>query len=228
MHDVYDILHARIFDLFSDVFCIFVDDLSDFNSVVNHLRCWVITKKTSNLLWLSVVIVKCDSEFHVSSTFISFETRNVQFTLNQKILKNFYSSIAVFHLIDEKISPLARFRPLKELLWRRMDEMRNVWLHCQRLYSAVHLNKFFQLVISQTALFILQPFNFVIASWINNEIGPNHVNHLITFLRFEIDDGFLNNIMTIFIISIILLNAYLFKMHHESCINNMHWCWLKI
>jgi len=38
VHDVYDILHARIFYLFSDVLCIFVDDFFNFKSVVNRLK----------------------------------------------------------------------------------------------------------------------------------------------------------------------------------------------
>ena len=42
------------------------------------------------------------------------------------------------------------------------------------------------------------------------------------------NDGFLNNIMTIFIVLIILLNAYFFKMHRESHVDNWHWHWLKI
>ena len=38
VHDVYDILHARIFCLFNDVLCIFVDDFLNFQSVVNRLK----------------------------------------------------------------------------------------------------------------------------------------------------------------------------------------------
>ena len=38
MLDVYDILHAQIFCLFSDVLCIFIDDFLNFKSVVNRLK----------------------------------------------------------------------------------------------------------------------------------------------------------------------------------------------
>ena len=48
IQNVYDVLHARIFCPFSDVFCIFADDFSDFDSIVNHLKCWAITEKASN------------------------------------------------------------------------------------------------------------------------------------------------------------------------------------
>ena len=220
VHDVYDILHARIFCFFSDVLCIFVDDFLNFQSVVNRLKIWAIVEAGSSFfeqVRSSVVIVKRDGEASASPTHDLLEMQDMQFSLNQKILKDFYSFIKILHLTDEQISPLARFRRLKELLWRQMDEMRNVRLRCRCLYSAVHLNKFFQIAVSQTAASALRPFNFVTASRLGNEVGSDHFDHLTSFLRFEVYRDLSNDIMTSFIASSILLNVYPFKMHRECC-----------
>ncbi len=220
MLDVYDILHARIFCFFSDVLCIFVDDFFNFKSVVNRLKIWVIVEVELSFLkqvQSSVVIIKCNDETSASSTLDLLEMQDVQFSLNQKILKNFYSFIKILHLTDEQIFSLTRFWWLKKLLWRQMNEMQNVWLRCQCLYSIMHLNKFFQIVILQTAVFALRSFNFITTSQLDNEIDSNHFDHLTSFLRFEMYRDLSNDIMTSFIASSIVLNVYSFNMHHECC-----------
>jgi hypothetical protein len=220
VHDVYDILHVRIFCPFSDVLCIFADDFPNFNSVVDRLKIWAIAGAGSSPFEQarpSVVIVKRGGEASASPTHDLLEMQDVQFSLDQKVLKDFYSSIKVLHLADEQISPLARFRRLKELLWRQMDEMRNVRSRCRCLYSAVHLNKFFQIAVSQTAASALRPFNFVTASRLGNEVGPDHSDHLTSFLRFGMYRGLSNDTMASFIASSILLDAYPPNMHREYC-----------
>ncbi len=218
--DVYDILHAQIFCFFSDVLCIFVDDFFNFKSVVNRLKIWAIVEVELSFfeqVQSSVVIIKRDDETSASSTLDLLEMQDVQFSLNQKILKNFYSFIKVLHLTDEQIFSLTRFRRLKKLLWRQMNEMRNVWLRCRCLYSIVHLNKFFQIVVSQTAVSALRSFNFVTTSRLDNEVDSNHFDHLTSFLRFEMYRDLSNDIMTSFIASSIVLNVYSFNMHRECC-----------
>ena len=153
----------------------------------------------------------------ISSTLDLLEMQDVQFSLNQKILKKFYSFIKILHLTDEQISSLTRFRRLKKLLWRQMNEMRNVRLRCRCLYSIMHLNKFFQIVVSQIAVSALRSFNFVIASQLDNEVGSNHFDHLTSFLWFEMYRDLSNDIMTSFIASSIVLNVYSFNMHREYC-----------
>ncbi len=220
VHDVYDILHARIFCLFNDVLCIFVDDFLNFQSVVNRLKIWVIVEAESSFFEQarsSVVIVKRDDEASASSTHNLLEMQDMQFSLNQKILKDFYSFIKILYLTDEQIFSLTRFQRLKKLLWRQMNEMQNVRLRCRCLYSIVHLNKFFQIVISQTAVSALRSFNFVTTSRLGNEVDSDHFDHLTSFLWFEMYRDLSNDIMTSFIASSILLNVYSFKMHRECC-----------
>lgn len=129
MHNIYDILYGRLFCLFVDVLCIFVDDFINFESVVNRLKVWVAADSESTLFKQTrsrVVIVKRDDKVSSSSTYDLLEMKDSQFSLQQKILRNFYSFITVLHLTDEQIFSLAHFRRLQELLRRQMNEMRQV------------------------------------------------------------------------------------------------------
>ena len=218
VHDVYDILHARILCPFSDVLCIFAGDFPNFKSVVDRLKTWAVAGGGSSpfeRVRPRVVIVRQGHEASASPTHDLLEMQDVQWSLDQKVLKDFYSSIKVLHLADEQISPLARFRRLKELLWRQMDEMRNVRLRYQCLYSAVHLDKLFQTAVSHTAASVLRPFNFITASRLGNEVGPDHANHLTSFFRLGLDHGLPDDTMGRFIASTLLLDAYPPRMHRK-------------
>ena len=150
-----------------------------------------------------------------SPTYDLLDLHEVQLSLDLKVLKDFYSSIKVLQLANEQISPLARFRRLKELLWRQIDEMRNIRLCHRRLYSAIHLDKFFQLAVSLTAASVLRPFNFITSTRIGNEVNADHGDYLAAFTRLGISSGLTDEIMATFIASSILLDAYPPNMHRR-------------
>lgn len=217
--ELYNIVYARLLIPFADVLCIFADDFVDFESVVDRLESWAAAGSASNLsehIRPRVVIVKRGEEASPSPTYDFLEMQDLRFSLNRKVLKKFYSSITVLHLADEQISPLARFRRLKELLWRNMDEMRQVRQRNRCLYSAVHLAEFFRMAVMHTATSLLRPFNFILASRQNNEVRSDHTDHLTTFLRLGTEFGLSWDAMTGFIASSILLDAYPPRMHSKT------------
>ncbi len=93
--------------------------------------------------------------------------------------------------------------------------MRNLRLRYRYLYSAVHLNKFFHMAVSQTAASILRPFNFVTASRLGNEVSLDHADHLLSFYRLRMDHGLSYDTIGRFVASTILLDAYPPKIHRE-------------
>lgn len=218
MHNVYDILYDRLFCLFVDVLCIFVDDFINFESVVNRLKAWVAADNESTLFKQTksrVVIVKRDDEVSSSSTYDFLEMKDSQFSLQQKILRNFYSFITVLHLTDEQIFSLARFRRLQELLRRQMNEMHQIQQSNECLYFVIHLNKFFQMTVLHTVISILQSFKFVITSRENNKVKSDHIDHVISFLRLENRYKLSYDVLMSFIASSILLDAYSSRMHSK-------------
>lgn len=217
VHGIYDCLHARILCPFTDVVCVFADDFPNFDCVVDRLRTWAVTGSgwTPKQIKPNVVIVKGCAEASASPTQDILEIQDAQYRLDQHVLRDFYSSIKVLYLVDDQISPLARYRRMKELLWRQMDEIRNALLRWRCLYSAVHLNKFFQMAVSQSAASLIPPFNFLTASRVGNEVSPDHTDHLTSFLRLGVVHGLSDETVGRFIASTILLDMYPPKMHRE-------------
>ncbi len=93
--------------------------------------------------------------------------------------------------------------------------MRNLRLRYRCLYSAVYLNKFFYIAVSQTAASVLRPFNFVTASRLGNEVSLDHADHLLLFYRLRIDHGLSYDTIGRFVTSTILLDAYPPKMYRK-------------
>ena len=46
-HSLYDVAHARLFTLVTDVVCIFADDFHDFEDVVSRIRAWAALGRAS-------------------------------------------------------------------------------------------------------------------------------------------------------------------------------------
>lgn len=181
---LFDFLHARLFCIFSDVICIFAEDFSSLDSVVERLKAWA---AVGSALHLSpqlrprvVIVVKGDD---ASPTYGLLQAQDLRFKLHQQLLIHFFSSITVLRLADAQISPLARYRRLKELLLRHADEMRQLRQAMHSLFSAIHLNRLFEEMVKQAAKGPHLPRNFIQISRQHNSISDDYYDHLMNFLR---------------------------------------------
>ena len=211
--ELYDILHARLLLLFTDVLCVFADDFADFESVVERLEKWAAAGSASTAskqIRPRVIIVKRIDEAGLSPTYDVLAMQDLELSLNRKSLKKFYSSITLLHLADEETSPL------EDLLWKNMNKTRQVRQINRCLYSAIHLAEFFRMAVTHTATSLLRPFDFVLASRQNNEVGSDHADHLTTFLRLGTQAGLSWDVMADYIASSILLDAYPPRMHSQA------------
>ncbi|MCJ1235116.1 hypothetical protein MMC14_003080 [Varicellaria rhodocarpa] len=211
-----DVIYARLFCLFCDVICIFADDFSNFGQVVQLLESWAAAGSAaahSHQVRPRVIIVRRGDKTSPSPTYDLLEMDSLQQGLHHQSLRNFFSSIKVLHLAAEQMSPLARFRRLKELLWRENDEMRLLRQNLSCLFSAVHVSEFFHMAVAHTAASSNRPFDFIIASRQGNEVQEDFVNHLSRFLRVGENYQTSQIALMSFIASNILLDAYPPKMH---------------
>ena len=216
---LYNVLHARLFCLFADVVCIFADDFTDFDQVIQLLVSWAAAGSASvhfNQIRPRVVIVRRGDEASPSPTYDLLKMEDLQQGLHQASLMEFFSSIKVLHLAAEQISPLARFRRLKELLWREVDEMRLLRQGLGCLYSAVHICHFFHMAVVHTAASLTQPFDFITASRRGNEVEHDFVHHLSRFLHVGESQQASRDALMTFVASNILLDAYPPKMHGKT------------
>lgn len=215
---MFDIVHARLFCLFVDVLCIFADDFSNFESVVDRLKSWANIGRASDIFEKvrpKVIIIKSEAGSSSSTTYDLLESEDWHFNLCQQKFVDFFSSITVLHLADQQISPLARHRRLKELVQCQLDEMRHVRQAYGCLYSALHLNHFFKEALKHTARTIIEPFDFVLSSRLGNSISLDYIDHLINFLQLGLQNNVSDKVMTTYIVSTILMDAYPIGMHSK-------------
>ena len=218
-HNLFDIVHARLFCLFVDVLCIFADDFCDFEDVVSRLRAWAACGRATRQFSMArpkVIIIKQGAGPGPSSTYDFLQSEHLHYSLSQAEFREFFSSITVLHLADEQISSLARHRRLKELIQQQTDEMRHIKQSVGCLFSALHLNCFFSAAVRHTAQTITEPFDFLASSRQNNPISTAYSDHLNEFLRLSRERVLSHRTQSTFIASAMLLDAYPPGMHCES------------
>jgi hypothetical protein len=220
---LYDFVHARIFCLFVDVLFVFADDFASFNQTVQLLESWAAaggsgSKYTEKARPRVVIVTKC-AENGPSPTLNILEMEDIQQGLHNKLLRGFFSTIKVLHLTIGQKSPLARFRRLKGLLRRELDEMLIIRRNLGCLYTAVHINYFFRRAVTHIVATPDQPFDFVLASRRDNKILADLDQHLSRFLRLGLKHGAAQESLIIIIASTVILDAYPPKMHGKSMLS---------
>lgn len=209
--ELVDLIHARLLFLFVDVLCIFADDFSDFGDVVNLLQKWASLGKNSctfNLPHLRVIVVKRGRAADPSPTFDLLETEDIRFNLQRPEIVQFYSSVTVLYLADEQISPLARYRRLKELVQRQLDEAVHFRQTYGILFSALHLSCFFSKAVKHFASTITRPFDYLRSTRPEDHLDWAHSEHLSAFLRLGTDCKAPCDAVVSHIASTMLLDAY--------------------
>ena len=224
---LYDVAHARLFSLFVDVLCIFADDFNNFGDVVSRIRAWAALGRASGQFHMArpkVIIVKQGAGPGPSPTYDLLESEYLQYNLSQPDIVAFFSSVTVLHLADEQISPLARHRPLKELIQRQTDEVRHIKQSIGCLFSALHLTWYFGEAVKHTARTAVEPFDYVGSSRRANPISTDFSEHLTNFLELGARCNLPENTWTSYIASVILVDAYPRGMHCKSIASVESWC----
>lgn len=215
--NLYDFVHARILCLFVDVLFVFADDFASFEQAVELMASWAATGGNSPTYLKKVrprvVIVTSHAEHGPSPTLDILDFEDIQQGLHNKSLRDFFSTIKVLYLTVEQKSPMARFRRLKGLLLRELDEMLVVRRNLECLYSAVHLSRFFRLAVAHIVATPYQPFDFVLASRRDDKVQANLEQHLSRFLQLGLKNNAVQESLVIMIASTIILDAYPPKMH---------------
>lgn len=211
--EVLDAVFARLLLLFSDVVCIFADDYEDPEYITAQLSKWANLGSASTLprdVRPQVVIVTSKRSFTLKNLFPNLDTQS------QARMLEAFPSIIPFYVPENQLSHMAQHRPLKELLFRLADQARNVRRRHNCLFSALHLNAFFDQAVEHTAATKDQPFDFIKRSRNGNEVQDNYVGHLSTFLQLGKTHSLSYDDVAFFLASTIVLDSYPPGMHSET------------
>ena len=217
--NLYNLTHARLLFLFTDVLCVFADDFLDMDSMLHQLRSWAALGWASRLLATvrpKVIVVRKGVEPSPSPLYDLLDQQDLRFNIKHQDLIRYFSSVTVLQLADEQISPSARHRRLKELMQRQVEEMRHLKQTYGCLYSAVHLNDFFVDAVRHTARSITKPFDFLTSSRRGSHDFTEYTDHLSSFLKIAAISRVSSHDTTNFIASTILLDTYPSGRHSKS------------
>ncbi|KAK3167631.1 hypothetical protein OEA41_010758 [Lepraria neglecta] len=211
LHSVY----ARLVAIFSDVVCIFAEDLGGLDGVARFLTGWIEQGDASTLptsVRPRVIIVVRDEE--AAATHGILQMADLRFKLqDHEARAKVFSSISLMHLAGEHISPLARHRRLKEVLLAEVEISRVERIEQRVHFSAVHFEAFFSCAIHHLAKSTDQPFDFIESTRLQNQVQHDYSDHIATFVALSTDVFISYGSLTSFIASSILMDAYPPRMH---------------
>lgn len=131
---VLDHTFARVVLSSTSVLVLFADDFRDLSAVKQSLLKWIKVGPMSDAPReskprLLIAARKCSREL-IRELYVELEKAHVT---------NMFSLVSTLYLQNAPLSPLAIYRPLKEELFRQMDEVREGLAAQNWLFSALHL-----------------------------------------------------------------------------------------
>ena len=223
-HNIYDLVHARIFFNFTDVICIFADDVGGVHGAAALLKEWATIRLANDLVPLPRVIIVTVGD-DVSPTFQILNVEDLRFSLLEHgpaNLSGSFSGIYLLQLAGESITPLARYRRLKEALLRQADEMRHVRITVHRSFSACHMSSLFDAAVNDTAKLLWMNSDPIMGSRRKNPLDEAFSEHVTNFLQLGIQFKVSYEAMASFIASAIIMDAYPPAMH-SRCARPPNW-----
>ena len=204
-------IHARLLFSFAQVLCLFVDDLGGMAGVATLLNTWAtlgsgsaLPKKTRPRL----IIVAQDSEAPQSFPLPSHES-----------LLGVFSAMTIVTLSSvRRVSSRTRHQPLRDALKRETTNAQDARMQSRTLFSAVHINLFFERALNQIIREPDQSFDFVSASRDDNAVEGEFSRHVRHFLRLCADQGLPADRTFALIASAIFMDIYPPGMHRKSTV----------
>lgn len=190
------------------------------DAVADRLTYWASFARLSNLPDSArphvLVITKGDATANVTQSLLEWDDFRYR-VLQDKgvdVLQNF-ASVKIIQLAGAHLSSLTRYRGLREIIWKALDEARRVRAGSAMLYSANHQAVLFQDAVRHVARTITEPFNAIVATRRGNEVLPDCSTSLEIFFSLAVKSKVLYDSVAYFVASSILVDAYPPQMHRE-------------
>ena len=208
----HDLIITRLLFLFTDVLCIFADDLGGLKGVQKYLSTWIQIGSASSLpaaIRPRVIVVLGGQPKSITHSVLDEDDFLFEL-LHLSGLSFFaaFSGIQISRLPAEDLSPDARYLQLGSDLSAQLRHMRQIRETHRVLFTAKHFNALFEEALQHTTTAMLTPYNFVLAARRQNPLDGAFISHLVNFIcvggksRATYDD------LASYIASTILMDAY--------------------
>lgn len=211
-----DEIYSRLLFPFTDVFCIFSDDLSGFRQVARYLSTWLEQGQASTLpksTYPRVIVITenipLTAEREARKGFLQLLEEETTKDISEK-----FSAIDIVALFPRsQMSAEARYRRLKESILNGSDQVRRNREDTQTLFSAIHFSAFFKYACDHFCKSSTELFDFIKASRIQTPVSTNLREHLSNFLKHIKATKELTEFAVLAIASSFLLDNYLPDTH---------------
>ena len=213
-----DYLFARLLCPFSDVFCLFLEDLGGMQSVVERLVSWLekgqalaVPKPANPSL---VLVVESDAPGANAEREVKEELFQILEQRTPRSIFDLFFDVTVVSIFPEgKLSSQARHRRVKERLLDALDQGQERRLSVGMLFSATHFAVFFGHACDHFVTTLDEPFDFIKTSRLRNPVSAEMEKHLSRFLKHIRSPQELMDFAIPVVASSLLLNAYPPDMH---------------
>ena len=217
-YEPYDIILARLLFLFTDVVCIFADDIGGLDAVRKLLSTWAFIGSASSLpqpIRPRVMVIVGGQTTSITQSVMDEE--DFLFHVLEPDgppLFAAFADIQTYRLPPpEDRSPDSSFVQLGKDISTQLHKSRLSRGDLQAMFSAIHLNSFFEDALHRTSTSPVSLFDFVVSSRQSNPLDRAFGSHVFTFVsagartRMPYDD------LASHIASAILMDAYPPGMH---------------
>ena len=204
---LWNIIHARLFFIFTDVICIFADDLGGLEGVIKYLETWSSFQPSSSFskhIRPRIVIFSSKKENDIISE--KLEVAEFRYRLLQEGKADIYDSFSEIITTNDA-------KGLRELLSKQMDQIRQIRVANFCHFSALHISFFFKRALRNLAESPNKPFNLISESRLMNVPDQDFEHHLTRFLDLSSILKIPYDAIASFISSSILMDAYPPGMH---------------
>lgn len=215
-YSLQDIIIARLVFLFTDVVCIFADDVGGFEGTRKLLTTWAAIGSASSLppaVRPRVIVVVSQSPSITGSV---IDENDFLFELLHAGDVPYFSAfrdIQVSSLPAEELSSDARYMTLCSDVSRQLRSSRVDRERYRSLFSAIHLSAFFELALHNFSASPFAPFDFIRSARDRNPLDGAFASHITSFLKVGSKTRTPYNEMASHIASAILMDAYPPGMH---------------
>ena len=209
---LHDLVIARLLFLFTDVLCIFADNLGGLKGVQKYLSTWIQIGSTSSLpaaICPQVIVVLGGQPKSITHSVLDEDDFSFEL-LHLSGLSFFaaFSGIQISHLLAEDLLPDACYLQLGNDLSAQLWHMCQIHeTHCV-LFTAKHFNALFKEALQHMMTAMLTPYNFVLAAQQQNPLDGAFISHLVNFICIGSKSWATYDDLASYIASTILMDAY--------------------
>lgn len=209
LHHASDIILSRAMFMFTDVICIFADDLGGLDAVRNMLTRWaMVGRNASSLEYRPRVLIVMETD-HKHPTYETLDEMDFFFMLAQdRNVTEVFVTPSLHRLPGQALSDIAQHCSLKNDLLKLTDISRRDRKEEGYLFSVMHMAFFFQTALDHVCRAPQAPFDFVRGARAGIEVGQSHRFHLRDFLVVTRDRGWKLEDQASHIASTLLIDAY--------------------